>query len=127
MFFKPTFLKREERRASRLRSRGGLEVNLGSKRKPDTSAAGILILCLLCLFVAGCSFTRGIRHPDGTFTVANYRFLWRSEAVAFTAGVAGTNLQPAPFNVQLKIGHSASDSQSVSAVTEGAVKGLTRP
>jgi len=87
----------------------------------------LLLVCTLAFLGTGCSVTRGFRSPDGTVNVSNYRLLWKSEAVIFTASVAAPDLQPATFNVQLQIGQSASDSRSVAAITEGAVKGLTRP
>jgi hypothetical protein len=74
----------------------------------------------LALFCLGCSVTRGTRTPDGTLTVSNYRALWTTEAVNFS--LAASNL-----TVTLRIGASATDSESVGAVTEGVVKGLTRP
>jgi len=47
--------------------------------------------------------------------------------VLFTTTFTDTNLQPATFNVQLRLGTSATDSAAVGAVTAGAVKGLSRP
>ena len=83
----------------------------------------MLALCLLCLFAAtGCSVTRGTRAPDGQITITNYRLLWTTEAVDFRLSTLDSGLA-----TQLKIGHSASDDKSVGAITEGAVKGLTRP
>jgi hypothetical protein len=84
-------------------------------------------LCVLLLILSGCSVVAGKRTPDGTISVSSFRCLWRSEAVLFTTTVADTNLQPATFNVQLRLGTSAADSAAVGAVTAGAVKGLTRP
>lgn len=92
--------------------------------KPKTANSKIpKLLCgflSLGFILAGCSVTRGTRTPDGTLTVSNYRALWTTEAVNFS--LAASNL-----TVTLRIGASATDSESVGAVTEGVVKGLTRP
>lgn len=79
-----------------------------------------LLLCSLCVLLlnTGCSVTRGTRTPDGSLTVSNWRFLWRSEAVRFETN--STN-----FNARLVIGKSASDDAAVGAVVEGVVKGVT--
>jgi len=71
----------------------------------------------LFLSVCGCCVTAG---TDGTIKVFSARFLWKSEDVAFA--VRGTNI-----NAKLTLGKSVTDADAVGAVTEGAVKALTRP
>lgn len=83
--------------------------------------APLFALCALCLCgLIGCSVTRGTRKPDGTLIVTNYRALWTTESVDFSA-------KSGDFNARLKIGKSATDDEAVAAVVEGVVKGITRP
>lgn len=61
----------------------------------------------------------GTRHTDGRLVVTSWRFLWKSEAISFTAG--DTN-----FNATLRIGKSATDAESTAAVTQAIVTGLVK-
>jgi hypothetical protein len=86
-----------------------------------------LALCFLlsafCFCLAGCSVATAKRTADGVITVSSFRCLWKTEAVTVNTSFTA----PAAFHLNLSVGHSASDDKSVAAVTEGAVKGLTRP
>ena len=76
-----------------------------------------LWLCALVVFLTGCCVTAG---TDGNIKVISCRFLWKSEDVSFS--VRSTNI-----NARLTLGKSNTDADAVGAVTEGAVKALTRP
>lgn len=89
-------------------------VQRGSTPRPAT-----ILLCVLCGLCVSCSVTRGVRAPDGTLTVSNYRLLWRSEAVDFSTN--STN-----FNARLILGKSTSDDASVNAVAEGVAAGVVK-
>lgn len=84
-----------------------------------------LFLLSLAALLTGCSMVSGARHPDGRLVVTSWRFLWKSEAIRFTASdMIGTNNQP--LHVTLSIGKSATDSESVGAVTEGITKAVIK-
>ena len=72
-----------------------------------------------CLLLCGCSMVSGTRHADGRLVVTSWRFLWKSEAIRFTAH--DTN-----FVAVLSIGKSASDDASVAAVTEGITRAVLK-
>lgn len=80
----------------------------------------LIPLTIIPLTLLGCSVTRGVRSPDGSLTVTNYRALWTTEAVDFST-------TSGDFTARLKIGKSATDDAAVAAVVSGVVKGLTRP
>jgi hypothetical protein len=86
--------------------------------------ASLACCFLLSAFaLTGCSVATAKRTADGVITVSSFRCLWKTEAVSVNTSFTA----PAAFHLNLSVGQSATDSQSVSAVTEGAVKGLTRP
>lgn len=88
--------------------------------RPRLIHSTLFLLCLLCLFAAtGCSMVSGTRHADGRLVVTSWRFLWKSEAIRFTA--RDTN-----FVAVLSIGKSASDEASVAAVTEGITRAVLK-
>jgi hypothetical protein len=81
-----------------------------------------LLAAVICLPLSGCSVATARRTPDGVITVSSFRCLWKTEAVS-----VNTSYSSGGFNLILTVGHSASDDKSVGAVTEGAVRALTRP
>lgn len=64
----------------------------------------------------GCSMVSGSR---GDIRITSWRFLWKSEAIRFS--VVDSNLV-----ATLSVGKSATDEQSVNAVTEAVVAGLVK-
>ena len=96
--------------------------NASDIQRLDKNRLQFLALCFLCVLLCSCSAVTGQRKPDGTIIVTQWRLLWKSEAVNVVANYAATN-----FNLQVSVGKSASDDASVGAVTEGAVRAITRP
>lgn len=105
-------------------------------KSPRSFWLAFLLSAFCFLLGPGCSMTRGVRAPDGTLTVSNWRLLWKTELVDFSVIQPATpsatnqisqlsdNPPSRPFTARLLIGKSNSDEASVGAVTEGAVKGI---
>jgi hypothetical protein len=92
---------------------------VGSHPKPAAFKAWTKTACILFIgvLISGCCVTAG---TDGNIRVISCRLLWKSEDISFS--VRSTNL-----NARLSIGKTTTDANAVGAVTEGAVKALTRP
>lgn len=80
----------------------------------------LLLISLLCL--TGCSSITGERiAQDGSkLTIRAHRMLWKSDKIAFS-------LESQGLKATLTVGSSATDAETAKAITEGAVKALTRP
>lgn len=81
-----------------------------------------IALIATLLFITGCSSITGERiAQDGSrLTIRAHRMLWKSDKIAFT-------LESQGLKATLSVGSSATDAETAKAITEGAVKALTRP
>lgn len=86
---------------------------------PSTFSLRLCASAVICLLLCSCSMVSGTRHADGRLVVTSWRFLWKSEAVRFTA--SDTN-----FVAVLSIGKSSTDDEATAAVTQAVVTGLVK-
>jgi len=104
--------RRGVRRSSKASGTQSLDKNRLQFFSPVRLAS--LCLCAFVVLLVGCSIS-AVKHGDTK--AFNARVLWWTENFGFD--VKATN-----FNARLNLGKSATDSESVGAVTEGAVKGV---
>lgn len=80
----------------------------------------LLLLAGIAVFLSGCSSVQGTRQaPDGSrLTIRSTRWFWKSEAVTFS--LTDTN----GVRVEMGLGKSGSDSDSIQAISYGAAKGV---